>query len=321
MKYSIVVLGAAIAAAASVGAHAQAFPAKPVRIIVPFTAGGSSDILARLLSGALREMWGQSPIVENKSGAGGAIGAEFVAKAPADGYTLLVTDLGTMTIMPSLFKNVPFDLHKDLATVTAISFSPYMVVVTPKLPPKTLEELVSYSKANPGKLNFSAPGIGSNPHLAGLHYSKSVGVEWTYLPSKGGAQSIQDVAGGHADLVFNSVLATAPHAKSGAVRLLAITAPKRMEAYADIPVVAESVPGFTAGSWQGVFTTGGTSREIVAKLNADLVKALNSPEVRGKIIGMGAEVIANTPEQMDQFLKSDRARWAKVIAENKLKVE
>ncbi len=301
--------------------HAQSFPTKPVRVIVPFVAGGSSDILSRLISGPLREMWSQAPIVENKPGAGSAIGTDFVAKAAPDGHTLLVCDLGTMTIMPSLIKNLPYDLHKDLAPVTVISFSPYLIAVSPKLPHKTLKELVEYSKLNPGKLNFATAGIGSNPHLAGLHFAKSMGISWTFIPSKGGAQALQDVAGGHADLVFNSMLATAPHVKNGNVHLLGVTAPKRIGAYPDAPAANEFVPGFTAGSWQGVFTTAGTPREIVAKLNADIVKVLNSAEVKEKIIGMGAETVAGTPEQMDKFLRDDRARWAKVIQENNLKIE
>jgi tripartite-type tricarboxylate transporter receptor subunit TctC len=300
---------------------APAFPTKPVRIVVPFTPGGSSDILARLIGASLRELWGQAPIVENKTGAGGSIGADAVAKAPADGYTLLVTDLGTMTILPSLQKSLPWDLHKDLAPVTSISFSPYLAVVAPKLPIKTLQELVEYSKANPGKLNFATPGMGSNPHLAGLQFSKAMGIEWTYIPSKGGASALQDVAGGHADLIFNSMLATAPHVKSGAVRLVGVTSPKRLEAYPDAAAASEMVPGFTAGSWQGVFTTGATPRAIVAKLNADIVKVLGTAEVRERIVQMGAQPIANKPEEMDKFLRDDRERWARVIKENNLKVD
>jgi tripartite-type tricarboxylate transporter receptor subunit TctC len=308
------------AIAASTFTCAQSFPVKPVRIIVPYTPGGSSDILGRLLGAALRDVWPQAPIVENKTGAGGTIGADFVAKAPADGYTLLVTDLGTIAAQPSLMK-LSFDLHKDLAPVTVVSFSPYMIAVSPKLAPKTLTELIAHSKANPGKLNVATPGTGSNPHLAALHYATLTGLNWTYIPTKGGAAALQDVAGGHADLLFNSMLATAPHVKSGSLRLLGFTSPQRIEGYSDIPTVAEAIPGFTAGSWQGVFTTGGTPREVVAQLNAAMLKVLSSPIVRERIVGMGAQVIANSPEEMDTFLRGDRARWAKVIADNKLKVE
>jgi tripartite-type tricarboxylate transporter receptor subunit TctC len=303
------------------GAQAQKFPTKATRIVVPFVPGGSSDILGRLIGASLRDLWGQAPIVENKPGASGAIGADAVAKAAPDGHTLLVTDLGTMTILPSLSRNLPFDLHKDLAPVTAISFSPYLVVVTPKFPAKSLSELVEYSKANPGKVNFATAGLGSNPHLAGLQFAKTVGIEWVFVPSKGGAQALQDVAGGHADLIFNSMLATAPHVKNGNVRLLAVASPQRVDAFPDAPAVAEMVPGFVAGSWQGVFTTGGTPREIVGRLNADLVKVLSSPEVREKISGMGAQPIANTPDEMDRFLRGERERWAKVIRDNNLKID
>jgi len=307
--------------AVSVGAHAQKFPAKPVRIIVPFVPGGASDVLARLIGASLREQWGQPVIVENKTGAGGTIGTGTVAKAAPDGYTLVLSDLGTLTIMPSLVGNLPYDLHKDLAPVTVLTYSPYLVVVTPSLPPKSLKELVAYSKANPGKLNYATPGLGSNVHLAGLQFAKAMGIEWTYIPSKGGAQAMQDVAGGHADLIFNSMLATAPHVKSGNLRLLAVTSPKRIGAYPDAPAVGEMVPGYTAGSWQGILAPAGTPRDLVAKLNADIVTLLNTPEIKQKIVGLGAEPIGNSPDEMDRFLREDRARWAKLIKETGLKLE
>ncbi len=321
MKRLIVALALGLGIPLAVAAQAQKFPTKPVRIIVPFVPGGASDILARLLSTSLREPWGQPVIVENKTGAGGTIGTDVVVKAAPDGHTLVVSDLGTMTIMPSLVKNIPYDLHKDLAPVTALTYSPYLVAVTPSLPPKSLKELVEYSKANPGKLNYATPGLGSNVHLAGLQFATAMGIQWTYIPSKGGAQAIQDVAGGHADLIFNSMLATAPHVKSGSLRLLAVTSPKRVGAFPDAPAANELLPGYTAGSWQGVLTTAGTPREVVAKINADIVKLLNTPEMKAKIIDLGAEPIGNSPEEMDRFLREDRARWAKLIKETGLKLE
>ncbi|MBL8377432.1 MAG: tripartite tricarboxylate transporter substrate binding protein [Burkholderiales bacterium] len=303
------------------GAQAQKFPSKPTRIVVPFVPGGSSDILARLISANLKDAWGQAPLVENRPGASGAIGADAVAKAAPDGHTLIVTDLGTMAILPTLAKNLSFDLHKDLQTVTIISFSPYMVVVSPKHPAKSLAELLAYSKANPGKLNVATAGIGSNPHLASLQFSKAVGLDWVFVPSKGGAQAIVDVAGGHADALFNSMLATAPHVKNGSVRLLAIAAPKRDPAYPDTPILGETVPGFVAGSWQGIFTTGGTPRDVVQRLHADLVKVLAAPDMQGRIAGMGAEPIANSPDEFDKWLRGERERWAKVIRDNNLKID
>jgi tripartite-type tricarboxylate transporter receptor subunit TctC len=321
MKRLVFVLALAIGFPLAAGAQAQKYPTKPVRMIVPFVPGGASDILARMLSVTLKEQWGQPVIVENKTGAGGAIGADAVAKAAPDGYTMLLSDLGTMTIMPSLVKKLPYDLHKDLAPVTVVSYSPYLVVVTPKLPPRSLKELVEYSKANPGKLNYATPGLGSNNHLAGLQFAKGMGIEWTYIPSKGGAQAMQDVAGGHADLIFNSMLATAPHVKSGSLRLLAVTSPKRVPAFPDAPAASEILPGFTAGSWQGVLTTGGTPPELAAKINADIVKLLKTPEMKAKIIELGADPIGNSPAEMDKFLREDRARWAKLIQETGLKLE
>ena len=321
MKRLTVVLALALGVPLAASAQAQKFPTKPVRIIVPFVPGGASDILARLISAPLKDQWGQPVIVENKTGAGGTIGTDAVVKSAPDGHTLVLSDLGTMTIMPSLMKNMPYDLHKDLAPVTVLTYSPYLVAVTPSLPPKSLKDLVAYSKANPGKLNYATPGLGSNVHLAGLQFATAMGIQWTYIPSKGGAQAMQDVAGGHADLIFNSMLATAPHVKSGSLRLLAVTSPKRVAAFPDAPTVSELVPGFTAGSWQGVLTTAGTPREVVAKINADIVKVLNTPEIKEKVVGFGADPIGNSPAEMDKFLREDRARWAKLIQETGLKLE
>ncbi|HTO50147.1 MAG TPA: tripartite tricarboxylate transporter substrate binding protein [Burkholderiales bacterium] len=321
MKRTMVALALALILPVAASAQTQKYPTKPVRMIVPFVPGGASDILARLLSVSLKEQWGQPVIVENKTGAGGTIGTDAVAKAPPDGYTLMVSDLGTMTIIPSLMKKMPYDLHKDLAPVTVLTYSPYLIVVTPSLPPKSLKELVEYSKANPGKLNYATPGLGSNVHLAGLQFATALGIEWTYIPSKGGAQAMQDVAGGHADLIFNSMLATAPHVKSGSLRLLGVTSPKRVPAYPDTPTAGELVRGYTAGSWQGVLTTAGTPKEVVAKINADIVKLLNTPAMKAKIVDLGAEPIGNPPAEMDRFLREDRARWAKLIQETGLKLE
>jgi tripartite-type tricarboxylate transporter receptor subunit TctC len=321
MKRMIVALALTLAFPFAASAQAQKYPTKPVRMIVPFVPGGASDILARILSVSLKEQWGQPVIVENKTGAGGTIGTDAVAKAPPDGYTLMVSDLGTMTIIPSLMKKMPYDLHKDLAPITVLTYSPYLIVVTPSLPPKSLKELVEYSKANPGKLNYATPGLGSNVHLAGLQFATALGIQWTYIPSKGGAQAMQDVAGGHADLIFNSMLATASHVKSGNLRLLGVTSPKRVPAFPDTPTAGELVRGYTAGSWQGVLTTAGTPKELVAKINADIVKLLNTPAMKAKIVELGAEPIGNSPAEMDKFLREDRARWAKLIQETGLKLE
>jgi tripartite-type tricarboxylate transporter receptor subunit TctC len=321
MKRMIVALALTLAFPFAASAQAQKYPTKPVRMIVPFVPGGASDILARILSVSLKEQWDQPVIVENKTGAGGTIGTDAVAKAPPDGYTLMVSDLGTMTIIPSLMKKMPYDLHKDLAPITVLTYSPYLIVVTPSLPPKSLKELVEYSKANPGKLNYATPGLGSNVHLAGLQFATALGIQWTYVPSKGGAQAMQDVAGGHADLIFNSMLATASHVKSGNLRLLGVSSPKRVPAFPDTPTAGELVRGYTAGSWQGVLTTAGTPKELVAKINADIVKLLNTSAMKAKIVELGAEPIGNSPAEMDKFLREDRARWAKLIQETGLKLE
>jgi len=313
-----------VALFALIPAHAlaQAWPSKPVRIIVPYPAGGTSDILARTVSIRLSEIWGQSVIVENKPGANGNVGAEFVAKSPADGYTVLLADVGAIAISPSVYPTLGYDPNKDFAPVTMVAYSPHILAVNPSVPVKSVQELIAHSKAQQGKMNYAASSVGSAPHLAGIDFANRTGTQWAYIPYKGGAQAITDVVGGQADVLFNGMLATYPHVKSGKLKILAVSSGKRVAAIPDVPTVAESgVAGFETGSWQGVLAPPNTPAPIVAKMNADLVKVLQDPETRDKLAAQGAEVRTLTPEAMKAFISNETVRWAKVVKDAGIKIE
>ena len=313
---------ALVFAVLSLPALAQAWPQKPVRIIVPYPAGGTSDILARTVSVKLGEMWGQSVIVENKPGANGNVGAEYVAKSPADGYTILLADIGAIAISPSVYTTLGFDPTKDFSPVTMVAYSPHILAVNPNLPVKSVKELIDYSKAQKGKLNYAASSVGSAPHLAGVDFAIRTGTQWAYIPYKGGAQAITDVVGGQADVLFNGMLATYPHVKSGKLRILAVSSAERMAAIPDVPTVAESgVAGFQTGSWQGVLAPPNTPPAIVQKINADLIKVLADTGTRDKLGDQGAIVRTQTPQQMQTFIRDETARWAKVVKEANVKIE
>ena len=302
-------------------ALAQArFPAKPVTIVVPFTPGGASDVQARLIGQKLSQLWGQPVVVDNKPGASASIGMQFVASAAPDGHTLVISDLGTLTIAPSVRK-VPYDLDKDFAPLTILTYSPYLLTAHPATPYNSLKELVDYAKAHPNKINYGTSGLGTNPHLAGRLFASRLGLQWTDVPSKGGSQTIQDVIQGVVDLQFNSVFSTAAHARAGKLKALAVSSQKRLPDMPNLPTVAEMVPGFVAGGYQGMFAPAGTPADVVRRINADLVQVLAMPDVKQKLVELGAEPMAGSPEAMRTFLREDRERWARVVREHGIKVE
>jgi tripartite-type tricarboxylate transporter receptor subunit TctC len=257
----------------------------------------------------------------NSEGANGNVGAEFVAKSPPDGYTLLLADVGAIAISPSVY-TLGYDPNKDFAPVTMVAYSPHILAVNPNVPVKSVQELIEYAKAQKGKLNYAASSVGSAPHLAGVEFAIRTGTQWAYIPYKGGAQAITDVVGGQADVLFNGMLATYPHVKSGKLRILAVSSAKRVAAIADVPTVAESgVPGFETGSWQGVVAPAGTPAAVVTKVNADLVKVLQDAETREKLAAQGAEVRTQTPDEIRKFTTGHTARLAKVAKEAAVKIE
>lgn len=315
-------LAVALATALLAGsAAAQSYPVKPLRVIVPYAAGGTSDILARTIGPKLTESMGQAVVVENKPGANGNVGADFVAKSSPDGYTMLLADIGALCISPSVFPKLPFDPTKDFAPVTMVSYSPHVLAVHTSVPATNVKELIAYAKANPGKLNFAISGIGGAPHLAGIEFALRTGVDWTYIPYKGGAPAVADVAAGQANVLFNGMLATWPTVKGGKIRALAVSSAKRVGSAADTPTVAETLPGFETGSWQGVVVAPGTPRDIVLKLNAEFRRVLALPEIRDRFAALGTEVRADTPEAFAAFIGSETARWAKVVKESGAKFD
>ncbi|MEO7728275.1 MAG: tripartite tricarboxylate transporter substrate binding protein [Burkholderiales bacterium] len=302
-------------------ASAQNYPTKAVRIVVPYPAGGTSDILSRLLSPKLNDALGQPIVVDNRPGANGNLGADLVAKSAPDGHTMLLADLGALTISPSIYK-LPFDVVKDFAPVTMVSYSPHLLAVHPSVPVKTVKELVALAKTKPGRLNFAVSGIGGAPHLAGVAFEAQTGVKWTYIPYKGGSDAIVGLASGQADAIFNGMLATYPYVRSGKLKLLAVSSAKRVAAIPDVPTVAEAgLPGFETGSWQGVVAAAGTPKEIVARLNTEIIKALSTAEMKENLGKQGTEVYTMTPEQLSTWLKTEIDKWSKVVKAANLKLE
>ena len=303
-------------------AQAQPYPSKPIRIIVPYAAGGTSDILARQIGPKLTEAWGQPVIVENKPGANGNVGADFVAKSAPDGYTLLLTDVGGLVISASVYPKLPFDPSKDFSPIVMVSYSPHVLAVHPSVPAASVKELIELAKANPGKLNFAISGIGGAPQLAGIEFAQRTGVNWTYIPYKGGSDAVAAVAGGQADVLFNGMLATWPTVQGGRLKALAISSAQRMPSAPDTPTVAEQgLPGFETGSFQGVVGPAGLPRESVTRLNAELVKVLNSPEMKERFAKQGTDVRAGTPDNLGQWLRNEQAKWARVVKESGAKFD
>jgi len=298
-------------------AIAQPYPGKPIRIIVPYAAGGTSDILARQIAPKLNEAWGQPVVVENRPGANGNVGADLVAKSAPDGYTLLLTDLGGLVISASVYPKLPFNPAKDFTPVVMVSYSPHVLAVNPDVEVKNVKELVTLAKAYPGKLNFAISGIGGAPQLAGIEFAQRMGIDWTYIPYKGGADAITGVVGRQAHVLFNGMLATWPHVTGGRLRAIAISSAKRMASAPDTPTVAEQgLPGFETGSFQGVVGPLGMPRDTVAKLNAELVKVLNTAEMKERFGKLGTEVRTDTPDSLGRWMASEQAKWAKVVKES-----
>jgi tripartite-type tricarboxylate transporter receptor subunit TctC len=298
------------------------YPTKPIRFVIANLAGGTSDILARVIGAKLTESWKQQVIVDNRPGAGGLIGNEIVAKAPPDGYTFLVADLGSTTITVLSQSKASFDLERDFAPVTIISYSPHLFCVHPSVPVTTVKQFIAFAKARPGKLNFSTAGQTTAPHFSGMLFAKLTGIDWTYLPGKGGAQAVLDVATGQADVTFNGMLATLPFVKSGRLKLIAVSSEKRNPALPDTPTILESgVPEFVTGSWQGIVAPGKTPPEIIAKLQAEVRRILFAPDVKEKLSGQGAEPVGSTSAEAAEFMRRERVRWGALIRETSAKAQ
>ena len=300
-------------------AAAQAWPNRPLRIIVPYPPGGSSDIIARAISQPLSEALKQTVVVENKPGANGNTGSDFVAKA-TDGHTLLLCDTGALAISPSVYTKLPFDPSKDLRGVTMLAYSPHLLVVHPSVPANNLQELVALSKTS--QLNFAVSAIGSAPHLAGVAVERATQAQWQYIPYKGGAQAIGDTVAGQTQVMMNGMLATLPHVQSGKLKVLGVSKASRVPLLAQVPTIAEQgVKGFESGTWQGLLMPAGTPPAVINKLAAELTRIIRSPEVRERLVSQGAEVHTMTPTDFARFFERERKTWAKVVADGNVKLE
>ena len=293
--------------------HAQNYPSKAVRLVVPFAAGGSTDIIGRTLAQKLNEMWGQPVLVDNRAGGSTVIGTEIVAKAPPDGHTLLITP-APFTIVPSLAAKLPYDPHKDFEPITLINTTPLVVVVHPGVPAKSVKELIALAKARPGALNFGSSGSGGSNHLAGELFNAMAGVKMVHVPYKGNAPALTDLVGGHVDLVFNGLTSALPLVKSGKLRAIGMTSLKRAGALPDVPTLDEQgLKGFQAVAWNGLTAPARTPKDIIAKLNADVLKVIRSPELVEKLRAEGSDPVGSSVEQYTVFLRDEIAKWGKVI--------
>ena len=302
-------------------AVAQSYPAKPIKIVVPFPAGGTSDVLARLIGQKMTESWGQPVVVENKPGSSGNLGADAVAKSAADGYTLVLMDVGNLAISPALYR-LPFSVEKDFAPVAMVGYSPHLLVVSNHIPVNTTAELIAYAKTQKGKLNFAAAaGTGSATHLAGVVFAQRSCIEWGYVPYKGGAQAMTDLIGGQVDVTFNGMVATYPHVKGGKIKLIALSSAKRHDELSNVPTVAETLPGFLTGSWQGLLAPAGTPKAVVDKLNAEVLRITALPDVRERLTTLGAEPSRMSPTDFAHWLRVEIPAMAKIVKDEKITLE
>ena len=301
-------------------AQPAAWPSKPLRIVVPYPPGGSSDIIARAISQPLSEALKQPVIVENRAGANGNLGADLVAKSAPDGYTILLCDVGALAISPSVYTKLPFDPSKDLRGVTMLAYSPHLLVVHPSVKASNLKELIALSKT--GDLNVAGTATGSAPHLAGVALERASGAKWTYVPYKGGVQAIQDTVAGQTQVLMNGMLATLPQVQGGKLKVLGVSKATRMPLIGDVPTIAEQgVPGYESGTWQGVKVARGTPDAIVARLNKELVTIIRSADIRARLTGQGAEVVTMSPTEEEQFFNKERARWAMVVKQAEIRLD
>ena len=319
MNLTQTLLAGAIALAVATSAQAQGFPTKPIRVVVTFPAAGAPDILARLF--ADKAQFGQPVMIDNVPGAGGNIGADKVAKAPADGYTLVMATVGTHSINGSLYPKMPYDMVKDFSPIAHVASAPNLLVVTNDLPVKSVAELISYMKANPNKLSFGSPGIGSSVHVSGELFKSMTGTTMQHVPYKGRQFAIPDLVGGQIQLMFDNMPSALPMAKDGKIRALAQTTAKRSPAAPDVPTVAETVPGFEATTWFAMFAPAGTPRDVVMRINAEMVRVFKLPEVVDNLKTLGLEPWISTPEELAKYQASEIVKWAKVVKDSGARAE
>ncbi|HKU86421.1 MAG TPA: tripartite tricarboxylate transporter substrate binding protein [Casimicrobiaceae bacterium] len=312
----------AAAFAATSPAFAQTFPTKTARLVVPFPPGGPLDATGRLIAQHLTERWGQSVVVENKPGAGGNIGADFVAKSPADGYTVVMGALSTHAVNPSLYAKMPYDAQKDFAPITLIAITPNVLVVNPDLPVHSVKELIAYAKARPGKLSFGSGSIGSAGHLAGELFKGDAGVDMVHVPYKGAAPATQALLAGDTQLMFDNLANAMAQVKAGKLRALAVTTAERSKLAPELPTMAEAgLPGFDISTWYGLFAPAGTPPAVVDKWNADVTAMLRMPDMGERLRAQGAEPAPDTPAEFARFVANEAAKYARIVKASGAKVD
>ena len=315
----LTLLTAALALTLATPASAQTWPAKPLRLVVTFPSGGAPDILARLFSE--KAQLGQPVVVDNKPGAGGNIGADFVAKSPADGYTLVLGTVGTHSINGSLYEKMPYDMVKNFAPVSLIASAPNLLVVNNNVPVKTVPEFVAYLKANPDKLSFGSPGVGTSVHVSGELFKSMTGTKMTHVPYKGRQYAIPDLVGGSIQLMFDNMPSALPMAREGKIRAIAVTTAKRSSAAPEIPAIAESIPGFEATTWFALFAPAGTPKPVVDKLSAEVQRVFRLPDVAERLKTLGLEAVLSSPEELAAYQASEISKWTKVVKDSGARAE
>jgi tripartite-type tricarboxylate transporter receptor subunit TctC len=321
LSFRLIALTLAAVALAAGPAVAQTYPTKPIKVIVPYPPGGGTDVVARILSEPLSAELGQPIIIDNRGGAAGNVGTDIAAKAPADGYTLLLT-LSSHTINPKLYPKLPFDVEQDFASISLAAMIPQILVVHPSVPANNVKELIALAKSQPGKLNYASVGTGSPGHIAGELFKLRTGVDIVHIPYKGGGPAVTDILGGQVQLLFVSMPAVWQHVKAGKVRAIAVTSTKRSLTAPDVPTIAESgVADVVVDSWYGLFAPAKTSPAITARLNAAMVKVLENPQIKEKLFAQGAEAAPSTPAEFDRVIKEELAKWEYVIRAANIKPE
>ena len=306
----------------SAAVFAQAWPAKPIKLVVPYPPGGSADILARAIGQKLGDGLGQAVVIDNRPGAGTAIGAEATAKAAPDGYTIMLGTVSSHAINPALTPGLKYDPVKDFAPVSLVASIPFVLLVHPSLPARSVKDLIALATAKPGSLNFSSAGSGTSNHLAGELFKSMTGTYMVHIPYKGSAPALNDLLAGQVQLMFDLALTAQPHVKSGAARALGVTGLTRSSALPDVPTIAESgVPGYEVSAWFGFFAPAGTSAAIVTALNAETVKAMRLPDLKERLANQGAEAVTNTPEQFASYVKEELGKWTRVVKASGMKAD
>lgn len=313
-------IAAAALFAASAASAADVYPNRPVRIIVPFAPGGATDIVTRVVSQKLTETWGQTIVVDNRAGAGGNIGADLAAKAPADGYTLFMTSGSIVTANPHMYKKLSYNAGKDLVAVTNVASGPQAIVVNPSFPAKTVKDLINMAKAKPKAITFGSAGVGTQTHLAGENFIFSAGIDVVHIPYKGEAPAVSDLIGGQIQFVTPNLSAAIAFVRSGKLRALAVTSKSRSKQLPDVPAVAETLPGFENLGWFGFMVPTGTPKSTIAKIHKDTVAALGDAAIAKRFEDLGMVPVGNASEEFAKAIKEESVRWAKIIAERKLQV-